>query len=106
MPLDSNSGDDEEQDDAGLGTDAAAILAAIDLNAEVEKPTLDNFHTYKDRMSLDTIRAYLALRTQTNSNPSDAALAALETAELNFRKSVALIAWACDLTETSAARRA
>lgn len=90
---------------AGLGADATELLAAIDLDEEVEKPTLDNYKSYKDRMSLETIRAHLALRTRTNANPSDATLAALETAELDHQKTVALIAWAGDISENSAKKR-
>lgn len=95
--------DDDESD---LPENVSELLDGIDPDVEVEKPTLDNYHTYKDRMSIETIRAHLALRPKTNQNPSDAALAALETLEADHEKNVALVAWAAGISEKSAKKRA
>lgn len=57
-------------------------------------------------MPLETIRAHLALRRRTNPNPRDAAVAALEILESDYRKGIALIAWAENLSEDTAAKHA
>lgn len=106
MILDEDLPGDHAEGTQGLGADAQDLLAAINLDDEVEKPSLENYKSYKDRMSLETIRAHLALRTRTSSNPTDAVVAALEVAETDYRKSIALIAWAGDISETAAGQRA
>lgn len=86
-----------------LRADAEELLGGV--VAEVEKPTLENLHTYA-HMSLETIRAHLASRERTNSVPTDAAVAKLEMIKSDYRKNIALVAWACDISESTAEQQA
>lgn len=72
----------------------------------LEKPSLDNFKSYLGRISLEGLRRRLASRDRTNARPSNAALAALLTAENDFRKTIGLIAWAAGLSEATAEKYA
>lgn len=73
-----------------------------DILDDVEKPTLDNYETYFDRMSLDTIRVYLASRGRVKSRPTSVVIGLLHKAEDRFRKTIALISWAADISESTA----
>lgn len=95
----------KDLDDGLLGDVRDLEEMAVD-DEEIEKPTLSNYKTYFNRISIERIRARLALRGRTNTRPRNAALAALQIAEDEFRKSIALIAWAENLSEATAEKHA